>query len=183
MKFITITTAHGVDPVGRTAGSTLTLMMSENNANAMIKLMQTDPIDISELISGAISRIENKNIDEAVVGLANISRNSDFDTLKKSADKHLKSSLSRLFGSTFYSADSRVIAKTNGGFNQSGEDYELQLESQIQQEYSIDIELSIRGSIYPAFEQFLLEHTISKEYIETTNPIRHNCSRGYCPTR
>lgn len=142
------------------------LMVQSNQlATGEMQLMQTDPIDISELISGAISRIENKNIDEAVVGLANISRNSDFDTLKKSADKHLKSSLSRLFGSTFYSADSRVIAKTNGGFNQSGEDYELQLESQIQQEYSIDIELSIRGSIYPAFEQFLLEHTISKEYI------------------
>jgi len=142
------------------------LMVQSNQlATGELQLMQTDPIDISELISGAITRIKNKDIDKAIVSLANISRNSDFKRLKQSAEKHLGSSLSRLFGATYYSADSRVIAKTNGGLEQSGEDYELQLEAQIQQEYSIDIDLSIQGSIYPAFEQFLLEHTISKEYI------------------
>ena len=141
------------------------MVHSNQLVTSELQLVQTDPIDISELISNAISEIENKDIDEAVVSLANISRNNNFDKLRQTSEKRLNSSFSRLFGTTYYSGDGRVIAKTNGGIDQSGNDYELQLEAQIQQEYSIGIELSTKASIYPAFEQFLVEHTINKEYL------------------
>lgn len=144
------------------------LMGTSNKlATDELSLIQTDPIDISPLITTAIERIENKDFEEAFVILSSITTTSNFEELRKSSEKTLGSSFSRLFGTTYYSSDGRVIAKTNGGLEQCGEEYKLQLEAQIQQDFSIDIELSIRGSIYPAFKQFLSEHTVSKEYIMT----------------
>lgn len=143
------------------------LMGTSNKlATDELSLIQTDPIDISPLITTAIERIENKDFEEAFVILSSITTTSNFEELRKSTKKALDSSIfSRLFGTTYYSGDGRVIAKTNGGLEQGGKEYELQVEAQLQQTFSIDIGLSIKGSIYPAFKQFLSEHTVSKEYI------------------
>jgi hypothetical protein len=143
------------------------LMGTSNKlATDELSLIQTDPVDISPLITIAIERIENKDFEEAFVILSSITRTSNFEELRKSSKKTLDSSIfSRLSGTTYYSGDGRVIAKTNGGLEQGGDEYEGQVEAQIQKDFSIDIGLSIQGSIYPAFEQFLSEHTISREYI------------------
>lgn len=143
-----------------------TMMGSSNKlATDEMSLITTDPIDISPLIISAIERIEQKEFEEAFVIFTSISSTSNFEALRKSSEKSLGSSLSRLFGTTYYSGDGRVIAKTGGGLSTSGDDYELQLEAQMQHEFSIDIDLSVKGSIYPAFEQLVSEHTVTKEYI------------------
>lgn len=145
-------------------------LMAKSNqlVHTQMRVISSDPIDISQLVNIAESSIEGKSIHEALLNFVNITYISDFDKLKKSSKKRLNSSLfSRLFGATYYSADSRVIAKTEGGLDNSGEAYETQLEAQIQREYSIDIELSTKGSIFPAFDQLLLEHTISRDYIQS----------------
>jgi hypothetical protein len=145
-------------------------LMAKSNqlVHTQMQVISSDPIDISQLVNIAESSIEGKSIHEALLNFVNITYISDFDKLKKSSEKRLNSSLfSRLFGATYYSADSRVIAKTEGGLDNSGEAYETQLEAQIQREYSIDIELSTKGSIFPAFDQLLLEHTISRDYIQS----------------
>lgn len=145
-------------------------LMAKSNqlVHTQMQVISSDPIDISQLVNIAESSIEGKSIHEALLNFVNITYISDFDKLKKSSKKRLNSSLfSRLFGATYYSADSRVIAKTEGGLDNSGEAYETQLEAQIQREYSIDIELSTKGSIFPAFDQLLLEHTISRDYIQS----------------
>lgn len=145
-------------------------LMAKSNqlVHTQMQVISSDPIDISELVNIAESSIEGKSIHEALLNFVNITYISDFDKLKKSSEKRLNSSLfSRLFGATYYSADSRVIAKTEGGLDNSGEAYESQLEAQIQREYSIDIDLSTKGSIFPAFDQLLLEHTISRDYIQS----------------
>lgn len=143
------------------------LMGTSNKlATDELSLIQTDPVDISPLITTAIERIENKDFEEAFVILSSITTTSNFEELRKSSKKTLDSSVfSRLVGTTYYSGDGRVIAKTNGGLEPSGVEYEQQVEAQLQQNFSIDIGLSIQGSIYPAFEQFLSEHRVSKEYL------------------
>jgi len=145
-------------------------LMAKSNqlVHTQMQVLSTDPVDISELVSIAESAIEGKSIHEALLNFVDITYVSNFDKLRQSSEKRLRSSVfSRLFGATYYSADSRVIAKTEGGLDSSGEAYESQLEAQIQREYSIDIELSTKGSIFPAFEQLLLEHTISRDYIQS----------------
>jgi hypothetical protein len=145
-------------------------LMAKSNqlVHTQMQVISSDPIDISQLVNIAESSIEGKSIHEALLNFVDITYTSDFDKLKQSSEKRLNSSLfSRLFGATYYSADSRVIAKTEGGLDSSGEAYETQLEAQIQREYSIDIELSTKGSIFPAFDQLLLEHTISRDYIQS----------------
>lgn len=139
------------------------MALSNQLVKTQMQLVSTDPIDISELVTIAESAIEGKDIYEVLLNFANITNTSDFSKLKKSSEKRLNSSLSRFFGTTYYSSDSRVIAKTRGGIDNSGEDYELQLEAQIQREYSIDIDLSTQASIIPAFNQLLLEHSVNRE--------------------
>lgn len=144
------------------------MALSNQLVKGEMQKVTTDPVNISELVTTAIAEIEDKSMDEALLNFVDITYTSNFDKLRESSEKRLKSSLfSRLFGATYYSGDNRVIAKTNGGLDTSGEDYELQLEAQIQREYSIDMELGVKGSIYPAYEQFLLEHTMTKKYIQT----------------
>ncbi|MFY4859763.1 DUF4209 domain-containing protein [Aliarcobacter butzleri] len=143
------------------------LMGTSNKlATDELSLIQTDPVDISPLITTAIERIENKDFEEAFVILSSITTTSNFEELRESSKKTLDSSVfSRLFGTTYYSGDGRVITKINGGLEQGGGEYEQQVEAQLQRYFSIDIGLSIRGSIYPAFEQFLSEHRVTKEYL------------------
>lgn len=143
-------------------------MVNSNNLirNEMHSL-KTDCIDISELVLNSIEEIRDKNIDEALLSFVDITYTSDFNKLRKTSEERLNSSLSRLFETIHYSEDNRVIAKTSGGLQNSGKDYEHQVEAQIQKEYSLDIEFAIKGCIYPAFEQFIFEHRVTKEYIQT----------------
>lgn len=128
----------------------------------------SEKVDITKIVEYSISEIENKNIDEALLSFINICEFNDFDKLKKDAEKRLnKSFLSRLFGGVHYSADARVISRSTGGLENEGKDYDNQVESQTIRDYTIGLDLNVKGSIYPSFEQFILEHTITKEYLHT----------------
>ena len=142
------------------------LMVSSNKlVHGELQQIETEGFDISKLINASIKRIENKDFEEALVIFANITTNPKYDSLNKSSKKLLKAtSISRLFDCTHYSKDGRVIGITKGGLDDL-ESYNQQLAAQIQQQYSIELGLIIQGSVLPAFEQLLNEHTLRKEYL------------------
>ena len=142
------------------------LMVNSNKlVSSELHKITTDSIDISELILNSIKKIENKNFEEALVIFANITTNPKYESLRNSSKKILEStSISRLFDHTHYSHDGRVIGIIKGGLDDS-ESYNQQLESQMRQQYSIEIGLIIHGSVIPAFEQLTKEHLLRKEYL------------------
>ncbi|WP_323593578.1 DUF4209 domain-containing protein [Aliarcobacter butzleri] len=141
-------------------------MVSSNKlVHGELQKLETEGIDISKLINNSIERIENKNFEEALIIFANITTNPKYESIKNSSKKILEStSISRLFDCTHYSSDGRVIGITKGGLDNS-ESYNQQLESQMRQQYSIELGLIIQGSVIPAFEQLTKDHAFRKEYL------------------
>jgi hypothetical protein len=143
-----------------------------SNANQLalneLKLVKTEGIDISEFITQSTNAVKGKNLDEAILTLANISTNPIYEKIKKEAENLNRSfPLRSLFSSTHYSHDGRVIAR-RAGANLSDEESESYLESlnyQVIQQYSIHFGLALQGNILPAFQQLILEHRITRGYL------------------
>jgi len=144
------------------------MTVSNQLALGEMQLMETDGIDISSLIDNTISTISNKELNEAIFILSNISSNFSLDDLRTSAEKRFSSfSLSSLFSSTHLASDGRVVAKTPGlDIGDTGTDaYKYSLELEIHKEYSFHIGLVTQANIVPAYQQLISEHNITKRYL------------------
>jgi hypothetical protein len=120
-----------------------------------MELIQTPGIDIKEMVEASIAHVTGKqSIEEVLMYFTGFSSVSNYESLKKNAEESItQHSLSSLFGSKHMSADGRVVAKTPS-LDLSGKNF------------SIDMQLAVEGEILPALDQILIEHRITRDFLE-----------------
>lgn len=133
-----------------------------------MSLIQTEGVDISEFVNKSIKAVQDKELNDAIVILSNISTNPVFKKIKEEAENLLKEHpFSSLFGSTHLSSDGRVVSKRSGLDFSDGESssYLQAMDTQVSQQYNIHIGLAAQGNIIPAFQQLISEHRIRRQYL------------------
>ena len=131
-------------------------------------MVKTPGIDISDMTKQSSQHVSGKrNAEEALMHFTGLFSGPRYKDLSESAKKIMqKSMFGSLFGSSHMSSDGRVIAKTPAMNLGAGEDdpaNQAALHQQIQQQFSIEIQLVVEGQILPALTQLLMEHRFTKE--------------------
>lgn len=134
-------------------------------------LIKSPGIDISDMAQSSIDHVTGKqNLEEALMYYTGLYNGPEISKLTSSAkDMMQQSPLSSLFGSSHMSSDGRVVAKTPAANLGAGDDdpaNQAVLNRQIQQQLGIEIQLVVEGQILPALRQLLMEHRITKEFLE-----------------
>lgn len=130
--------------------------------------VSTPGIDISDMVEQSIEHVSGKqSAEEALMYFTGLFGGPEYEKHSESAKEILKKSfLSSLFGSSHMSSDGRVIAKTPAMNLRAGEDdpaNQAALHRQVQQQFSIEIQIVVEGQIMPALRQLLMEHRFTKE--------------------
>jgi hypothetical protein len=135
---------------------------------AEMELVQTPEVDISELVSSALSHVSNKeDLNLALLCFTGFSV-PKYQGLKADAVDHIrKHPLSNLFGGSHIAGDGRVVAKTEPlDFNSDGEVNENKIFYKAIKNFQIDIQLCVKGQIAPALNQILSEYRVTKNYLK-----------------
>lgn len=143
-----------------------------------MSLIKMPGIDISDMAESSIAHVSGKqSLEEALMYFTGLYSGPEIDKLAASAQECMqKSPMSSLFGSSHMSADGRVVAKTppaNLGAGADDPANQAVLNRQIQQQFAIETQLIVEGQILPALRQLLMEHRVTKEFLEA--------SCHYCP--
>ena len=125
-------------------------------------VISTPGQDISQIIKNARDAVRGKALDEALKAFVNLSR-TNVKELREIATELLHNSLLQaLIPAMFMSSDGRVTAKRPGmnlSTTSSGDDEEV-IYSKMVENYRIQVDLVVRGCIWPAQEVLLLEHRL-----------------------
>lgn len=131
-------------------------------------MVSTPGVDISDMVKQSIEHVSGRrSAEEALMYFTGLFSGPKYENLGESAKEIMRKSLfSSLFGSNHMSGDGRVIAKTPAMNLGGGEDdpaNKAVLHRQIQQQFSIEVQLVVEGQIMPALRQLLMEHRFTKE--------------------
>jgi tetratricopeptide (TPR) repeat protein len=131
-------------------------------------LIETPGVDVSEIAKSSMAHVAGKSSpEEALMYLSGLFAGPKYQELASSAKEIMQESIfSSLAGSSHMSSDGRVIAKTppmNLGAGEDDPANQAALHRQIQQQFSIEIQLVVEGQILPALRQLLMEHRFTKE--------------------
>lgn len=134
-------------------------------------LVKTPGVDISDMVEASIAHVAGKrSLEEVLMYFSGLYSGPEFNKLAASARRSAQESIvSSLFGSSHMSSDGRVIAKTPPANLGAGEDdpaNQAVLHRQTQQHFAIEIQLIVEGKILPALRQLLMEHTVTREFLE-----------------
>ncbi|MEX1222022.1 MAG: DUF4209 domain-containing protein [Idiomarina sp.] len=134
-------------------------------------LVKTSGVDISDMVKSSIAHVTGKNtLEEALMYFTGLYSAPTYQSLADSAKENMKHSLlGSLIGSRHMSGDGRVIAKTPPmNLNASEDDPANQavLHRQIQQQFSIEIQLAVEGRILPALRQLIMEHRVTNDFMK-----------------
>ena len=144
--------------------------LSEAGKNTLkeMRIVQTPINGTNDIITLSRKHVSGKLTEyESLIFFSGICGTPDYESLKKIEKENMSKYLfSSLFGSTQYSADGRVIAKTPAiGFDDNHESAEIIIFDKITRSFSNEIELKVKLCIIPALQQILTEHNISKSFI------------------
>ena len=132
-------------------------------------LHRTPGIDIKEMIETSIAHVSRKlKVEEALMYFSGVSSAPNYESLMKSAEESISQHpLSAIFGTTHFSADGRVVAKTPSIDFKGDEQANLaSVMRQIHQHFSIEMQLAVEGQILPALRQILMEHRVTRDFLE-----------------
>lgn len=134
-------------------------------------LIKTQGVDISDIIESSISHVSGKcTIEEALMYFTGLYPGPKYQNLADSAKESMQHSLlASLIGSRHMSGDGRVIAKTPAMNLNAGEAdpaNQAVLRRQVQKEFYSETKLTVEGQILPALRQILMEHRVTKEFVE-----------------
>lgn len=121
-----------------------------------------------EVVAASRSHVSGKISEyEALVYFSGVCRIPDYASLKQTEKENMSQYfLSSLFGSTQYSGDGRVVAKTPAvGFSDDQESVDVALDDKMVRSFSHGVGLNVQLSIIPALQQILSEHNFSKSFI------------------
>lgn len=126
-----------------------------------MRIISSEPIDISESIQYARQFVKDKTPLDALLALSNIYQGAQFQKIRDySKELMAQYPLQTLFAATHMSSDGRVIAKSSRG--DSGRGDEEALWSETVKHYVMELEIVVQGSIWPALETIRLEHRIQE---------------------
>lgn len=149
--------------------------LTDAGERALLEMGQvtTHEFDISKMVESAKESVRNKPIKDALYEFAYVFPGFQETKIRASAEKHLRQSIVRsLFGSTHYSRDGRVIAKSpamNLMDAASGENEKI-LRDEMISNYARQIQIAVQAYIFPALEVMQLEHVWHEyELVRLTN--------------
>lgn len=135
-----------------------------------MSFLKIESTDISELAESAINHVKGKqNSFLSLRYLAGLALGPNLDQITQ----HTKSLLSESFFSNIFSGrhlsdDGRLVAKTPPLTLEKITENEIEcsdIERQIHQQFSIEMQLTVEGMILPALHQICLEHRFTKELL------------------
>lgn len=121
-----------------------------------------------EVVAASKSHVSSKSSEyEALVYFSGVCNIPDYASLKQREKENMSQYfLSSLFGSTQYSSDGRVVAKTPSiGFSDDQDSFDVALGDKMVRAFSHEVGLNVQLSIIPALQQILSEHTFSKNFV------------------
>lgn len=142
----------------------------EGSLNEM-GMFQTPSVDIREIIDASIEHVKGKDRPEsALLFFTGLYGGLDVRQLERTAKEIMNQSpLSALFGATHMASDGRVVAKTPAAGISASEDSDAEkdiLMRQLIQQFTIEVQLVVRGNILPGLEQLIREHRFSRRMLE-----------------
>lgn len=136
-----------------------------------MRLVKTPGVDVSDMVEASITHVTGKHrLEEALLYFTGLYSGPKLKNLTASAIRNMQESIfSSLVGTNHMSSDGRVIAKTPPANLGAGEDdpaNQAVLHRQTQMLFSIEIQLVVEGQILPALRQLLMEHRVTREFLE-----------------
>ena len=135
------------------------LRAAQQQAADSMKVLETDPIDVTEQVESARTAVSGCDFLEALLRLFIIIRPIDFDEVQRATAEGLEETpLIRLASGVTVDSDGRTIAhNTPMGIGETGDDEAALWEHTVR---NASFELQVRGHaiIQPAIEQLALEH-------------------------
>jgi hypothetical protein len=122
-----------------------------------MSLLESDPIDLSELAEGAKARVSGKSVLDALFGLITLFPIPSREDLLDAERSMSEGSISSIFGRAVLQEDGRVIARVPAA--NATNDEEVLLARTIEN-YVRRIELMVKGAIVPGLEAFNQEHCV-----------------------
>ena len=125
-------------------------------------VISTPGQDISQIVENAREAVRGKALDEALKAFVNLSRTNAKELRESTTELLHNSPLQALIPAMFMSSDGRVTAKRLGmnlSTTSSGDDEEV-IYSKMVENYRIQVDLVVRGCIWPAQEVLLMEHRL-----------------------
>lgn len=127
------------------------------------------PVDgAEEIIKLSKEHVSGKKSEyEALIYFSGVCSMPNYGSIRVREEENMsRYFLSSLFGTTQYSSDGRVVAKTPAvGLGGDKETFEAALKDKMVRSFNNDINLNVRLTIIPALEQILTDHTIGKHFI------------------
>lgn len=121
-----------------------------------MSIIQSGPIDLSEMVEGAKARVSGRSVFGALIGLSTL---FPLPTRKEllNAEQELITEGSSIFPQATFHEDGRVIAKAPASSTADDEDVLL---VRVIENYARRIELVVKAAIVPGLETFNVEHCI-----------------------
>jgi hypothetical protein len=135
------------------------LKVSGEHAIEEFTPISTPSVDVREIVDGARMAVEGKSLQDALRGFASLDRGANASKLRQQVVENLNTFvMSRLFGSTLFSHDGRVVAKRPAyGLGDAAADERVVLAEMIR-DHSMSIDLTVRTCIMPALYVLRCEH-------------------------
>lgn len=125
-------------------------------------------VDITDIVKASIEHVSDKqDLSHALLYFTSFPAPIYKDLRSQALESQQQYFLSSLFGSIHYSGDGRVTAKTPA----LGLDYKTEEESEpvifnkITQDFKLNMQFMVQGSIVPALHQILMDFRVTKEYL------------------
>ena len=123
-------------------------------------VIESPPIDISEIVENARNTVKGKNPPEALLALANIHEGFHVGRMREQANRTLREHpLLGLLSATHISRDGRVIAK-RPGMDLGGDEYQETVWAEMVKNFGMELGLVVQSRIWPALEAVGLDHRI-----------------------
>ncbi len=131
-------------------------------------VIQTPFGETDEIIRLSIDHVSGKTSEfEAMIFFSGVCQSPNYEEIRVREKENMgKYFLSSLFGSSQYSSDGRVVAKTPAvGLNGDEASFEAALKDKMIRAFNHEIDMDVRLIIIPALGQVLKEHTIGNQFI------------------
>ena len=128
-----------------------------------MRVISSPSIDITKLIENARNAVRNKTSIDALAAFAAIYRGAQVVRTREDSERMLREHpLHALLSATHVSRDGRVIAKRPGmgSGDANPDENEVVIWAEMIKHYGREIDLAVRGSIWPAMEVLVLEHRL-----------------------
>lgn len=142
------------------------LIRVQKSVHKEMTSISSGPVDLSEVASEAIKRVEEKPIREAIIAFCLATQPSSPQKLKEQAIKNSqKFALSSIFGGVHVNTEGKVVAKTPPSGRSDSKENEKSIQHNMHFYFNMDCRVNVVGVIEPARHQLSLEHRLVAEEI------------------